>query len=154
MAKMATRALKWREADEMKMPVPCRTAALCVVAFLAPAAVMAQVGWISLLKNTAAEKFDDEDLHLFMQAGRQALDHAAEHETVTWANPKTGSRGQVTVRTLFTWHQHPCRRLRVENEAAGKKDGHTVNFCRVEERWRLVTASQLASEPNEAARRP
>src|SRR5689334_2517966 len=138
----------------MNMRTSCRTTVLCIVAFLAPAAAMSQVGWIGLLKNTAAEKFDDEDLRLLMDAGRKALDQAAEHETVKWANAKTGSRGQFTVQSLFTWQQHPCRRLRIENEAAGKKSGHTVNFCRVEDRWRLVTSSQLASDANAAPRRP
>ena len=34
--------------------------------------------WIGLLKNTPAERFDEEDLRLFLDMGRKALNEAPE----------------------------------------------------------------------------
>lgn len=101
-------------------------------------------GWIGLLKNTPAEQFDDEDLRLFMDASRRALDETPERGTVSWENPATKSRGEVTVLSIFTWETHACRRLKVANQARGRKSSHVISLCRIDDRWRVVNASQLS----------
>lgn len=125
--------------------IPVRRAGVALLLALAAVPVVAQEGWIALFRNTPAEKFDDEDIQLFIGATRQALSDATpEHGKVSWANPKTSNRGDVTVQQVFTWQQHPCRKLEILNEAKGRKGTKTMSLCQVEGKWRAVTASQLA----------
>jgi surface antigen len=117
---------------------------LALVLGLAAVPAAAQQGWFSLFRNTPAEQFDDEDLRLFIEASRKALNDTPEQGTVSWENPKTQSRGDVTVLSVFTWQEHPCRKIKVVNEARGRKGTTTPSFCRVDDKWRVVTQSQLA----------
>jgi surface antigen len=120
-------------------------AASCLVfsislSLCAPAA--AQV-WIPMLKNTPAERFDEEDLKLFLDAARRTLNEAPDNQPVTWENPATKHGGELTVLRTFEWQGRPCKEVRVRHHAAGRKSDNTSNLCRVEGKWRLVSASQL-----------
>ena len=53
--------------------------------------------WIGLLKNTPAENFNEEDLKLFLEASRKALNDTPVGGTEKWQNPVTGSGGEVKV---------------------------------------------------------
>jgi len=112
---------------------------LALCAFAAPASAQ----WVGILKNTPAERFDDTDLRLFLDAGRRVLNEAADKETVRWENPETGSRGELTVLKSFPWKGNSCREIRVYNEAAGSKGSSVQSLCRIEGKWRLVSAAQL-----------
>jgi surface antigen len=116
---------------------------LALLLGLAAVPAPAQQGWFSLFRNTPAEQFDDEDLRLFIEASRKALNETPEQGTVSWENPKTQSRGDVTVLSQFTWQEHACRKIRIVNEARGRKGTTTPSFCRVDDKWRVVTASEL-----------
>ena len=113
-------------------------AVLCLVA--APAAAQ---NWIPLLKNTPAEHFDEEDLKLFLDAARRALNEATDNQTVSWENKATGHRGELTVLRSFTWKDRNCREVGVHNYAGGRKSNKVANACRVDGRWRLVSAAEL-----------
>ena len=121
-----------------------RCAGLAFLLGLTALPAAAQEGWIALFRNTPAEKFDDEDISLFIDATRKALNDTPEKGKVSWENPKTKSRGDVTVLSVFTWRQHPCRKLQIVNEAHGRKGTKTLNLCRVDEKWRAATDSDLA----------
>jgi len=110
---------------------------LCVSA---PAA--AQV-WIPMLKNTPAERFDDEDLKLFLDAARKTLNEAPENQPVTWQNPATRHSGELTVLRSFEWQGRPCKEVRVRHQADGRKSDNNSSLCRVDGKWRLVAPSQL-----------
>jgi surface antigen len=121
-----------------------RGAGLALLLALTAGPAAAQEGWISLFRNTPAEKFDDEDIRLFIDATRKALSDTPEKGTVSWENPKSKNRGDVTVQSVFTWREHPCRKLQIVNEARGRKGTTKLNLCRVDEKWRAVTQSDLA----------
>jgi surface antigen len=104
--------------------------------------VLAQ-NWINLLKNTAAERFDEEDLRLFLETSRKALAEGKDSETLAWENPKTRARGEITVVRRFEWKTHPCREVRVYNEAQGRKGTNNWGLCQVDGKWRLLSSSQL-----------
>jgi surface antigen len=112
--------------------------AACVVAN--PAAAQ---NWIGLLKNTPAERFDEEDLRLFLDNSRKALNEAQDNQTHSWENPKTRARGDITVLKTFESKGLPCKEVRVRNEAQGRKGDNKLTLCRVEDKWRLLGASQL-----------
>ena len=111
---------------------------------LALAAVPATAqNWVGLLKNTAAERFDDEDLQLFLANSRKALAEGKAGETSSWENPKTRARGDITVLRSFESKGRPCKEVRVRNQAQGRKGDNTFNLCQVDGKWRLLSASQL-----------
>ena len=118
------------------------TLLVALVVALSPGKAIAQ-NWTPLLKHTAAELFDEEDMRLFRDAARRTLDETPAGGTVSWANPKTESRGDLTVVSEFTWQGHRCRKLKVDNEAKGRKGQSTPSLCRVDGRWRAMSASQL-----------
>ena len=112
--------------------------AACVVAN--PAAAQ---NWIGLLKNTPAERFDEEDLRLFLDNSRKALNEAPDNQTHSWENPKTRARGDITVLRSFESQGRPCKEVRLRNEAQGRKGDNKMSLCKVDDKWRLLSASQL-----------
>jgi surface antigen len=105
-------------------------------------AALAQ-NWVGILKNTPAERFDEEDLQLFLDNGRKALNEAPDNQPQSWENPKTRARGDVTVLRSFESKGMPCKEVRVRNEAQGRKGDNKMSFCKLEGKWRLLGASQL-----------
>lgn len=99
--------------------------------------------WVGLLKNTPAERFDEEDLRIFMDAGRKALNETPDGQTLAWENPKTRARGDITVLKTFESKGRPCKEVRVRNQAGGRKGDNTLSLCKVEDKWRLLSAQQL-----------
>ena len=115
-----------------------------VVAWLALACIPAAAqNWVGLLKNTPAENFNEEDLKLFLEASRKALNDTPTGETVKWQNPVSGSRGELKVIKQFTWQDHPCRQIRVYSETVDRKGNNTLNLCQVVDKWKLVSPSEL-----------
>jgi surface antigen len=113
-----------------------------IVLAAASSAATAQ-NWVGLLKNTPAERFDEEDLRMFLDTSRKALNEAPDNQTLSWENPKTRARGDITVLKSFESKGRPCKEVRVRNEAGGRKADNKLNLCKVEDKWRLLSASQL-----------
>ena len=107
-------------------------------ALLALFATSASAQFVALLKNSPAELFDDEDLKLFLDAARKALDEGKDTQSYAWQNPKTGHRGEFTVLKTFQSKGRDCKRLGVHNEAQGRKSDMRHNLCSIDGRWRLV----------------
>lgn len=122
----------------MKLPLAIPFAIL-VAAAAAPA--LAQ-NWIGLLKNTPAERFDEEDLRIFMDAGRKALNDTPDNQSVRWENPQTRANGEITVLRSFEAKGLPCKEVRMQNQAQGRKGESKLNLCRKDGKWRLLSASQ------------
>ena len=114
--------------------------AFLLAALAVPAAAQ---NWVGLLKNTPAERFDEEDLRMFMETGRKALAEGKDNETLSWENPKTNARGTVQVVRSFKWKEHPCKELKLHNEAQGRKGDTTLGLCQVDGKWRLLSSSQM-----------
>ena len=116
------------------------TWALALTLCLSCAPALAQ--WVSILKNGPAERFDEEDLQLFLEAARKARD-APVNETIRWENPKTRANGDLTVRKIFQWKDRPCREVALRNEAGGRKANSVVSLCEIDGKWKLVSPSEL-----------
>jgi surface antigen len=114
--------------------------AASLAALCAPA--LAQ-NWIGLLKNTPAERFNDEDIKLFLDASKKALSDTPAGESVKWQNPVSGSRGELKVIKTFSWQNHPCRQIRVSSEAGDRKGSNVLSLCQVEGKWKVLSASEL-----------
>jgi surface antigen len=111
------------------------------LAALAPAA--SAQNWVGILKNTPAERFDEDDLRLFLDASRKALNESPDNQARSWENPKTRAHGDITVLKSFDWKGLPCKEVRVRSEAQGRKGDNNLNVCRKDDKWRFVGASQL-----------
>jgi surface antigen len=114
---------------------------VCLAALAAPASAQSQL--YGTMKGTPSELFDDEDRRLFREATNKALGEAAVGEVVRWENPKTQSHGEVKVLSTFAWKKSPCRKIRVSNQARTRKATNDFNLCRVGEKWKLVSPSEL-----------
>ena len=116
-------------------------AALAAGLALASPGAAAQ-NWIGLLKNTAAEQFDETDMRLFLDNSRKVLNETPDNQTLSWENPATRHRGDATVLRSFKYKDLSCKELRVRNEANGRKGDNKFSLCSVEGRWRLLSPSQ------------
>ena len=115
---------------------------LAILLVLAAAPAAAQ-NWVGLLKNGPAERFDEEDLRLFMDTAQKALAEGKDDETLSWENPKTRARGDITVLRSFAWKTNPCKEVRIRNQAQGRKGDVNFGMCQVEGKWRLLSSSQM-----------
>jgi surface antigen len=119
-----------------------RTCLIIAALVLGAASPVANAQWVALLKNGPAERFDDEDLKIFLDTARKALAEGKDNETLSWENPKTSSRGEITVLRRFEWKTHPCKEVKVHNEAQGRKGTNDFKLCQVDGKWRLLSTSQ------------
>lgn len=99
------------------------------------------LGWVALLKNTPAEVFDDEDLHMFLSAATEALNaEGSASESVSWRNPATGAGGRFQAVGRSTSKEgFSCKRVRFAIYAKHRKEQSTTwTACRDGAgRWRL-----------------
>ena len=100
-------------------------------------------GWVSILRNTPAEHFDDEDLEMFLKAGRTALNAEGPPKQVTWSNPATGSGGSFLELSHSTGAAGaPCKRLKISTYAK-KFSERSANYtlCKnAQGKWQFAAA--------------
>src|SRR5215204_4324429 len=107
------------------------------------ASPLAQAQYAALLKGAVAERFDDEDLRMFVDSARKVLYSAAENETVKWQNPKNRHGGEITLLRNFESQGRACKEVKVFNQAQGRKATNNFDLCQVDGKWRLLGSSQL-----------
>ncbi len=113
--------------------------AALLVAFSAAAPA---AGWIGVLKNTAAESFQEDDLRMFLDTATKTLDSDSPHDTVEWSNASTGAGGSFRVLGDAPAREGmACKRLRVMVYAPKyQKSTSTWTMCKNPEgRWRLAS---------------
>lgn len=98
-------------------------------------------GWIAVLKDTAAESFQEDDLRLFLDTAMKTLDADGARETADWSNAASGAGGSFrVVGDAPARAGMPCRRLRVMVYAPKyPKSTSTWTMCRnAQGRWQLA----------------
>jgi surface antigen len=113
---------------------------LAALLFLGAASPAMALNWVPLLKNSPAERFDDDDLQMFLANARKAVNEMPDNQTVSWENPDTKANGDITVLRTFEKDGKTCKRVRVRNEAGGRRATSVVDACKVGTRWRLISA--------------
>ena len=121
------------------------TRGLAVATLVLACMPAAAAGWIGLLSKTAAEKFQDEDLRMFLEAARDTLNAEGPPKTVEWSNPKNQTGGSFLVVGDSVRNGMPCRRLRFSTYAPGypnpPKTSTTWTACKnAEGKWKLADA--------------
>ena len=61
-----------------------------------------------------------------------------------WENPKTKHHGEITVLKSYESKGRACKDLRMRNEADGRKGDNKLSWCKVDGKWRLLSAVPLA----------
>jgi len=117
-------------------------APLAALLLLAAAGPAMALNWVPLLKNSPAERFEEDDLQMFITAARKAVNETPDNQTISWENPDTKAHGDITVLKSFEKDGKTCKRVRVRNEAGGRKASSVVDACKVGARWRLIGAPQ------------
>ena len=74
-------------------------------------------------------EFSDEDVDLFLQNGRAALEDAADGESRSWQNEKTGHSGTIKVLKTGTQDGQHCRLVQIENQSKNYFNRSMLNFC-------------------------
>ena len=115
-------------------------ACLAALALLPVIEAARAAGWVTLLKNTPAEEFDDEDIRQFLSAAKRALDADGPPEEVQWSNPASGAGGRFKELSRSTDAAgRPCKQLRFGIYSKKQSEKSTTwTLCREEGRWRLV----------------
>ena len=114
---------------------------LTLLTTLAASSALAQ-SWRGMLRNTPAEKFQDEDWAAFLRQVKKTLDEAPENQPVTWERAETQRRGELTVLRSYEAKGRRCRELRVQNQGDGRRSDNTFDLCNVDGKWRLVSTPQ------------
>ena len=117
-------------------------ALLIALPALAMATPAIALNWVPLLKNSPAERFDEDDLQLFLSTARKTVNEAPDNQTVSWENPETKHHGDFTILKSFEKDGQTCKRVRVRNEADGRKASSVVDACKIGAKWRLIGAPQ------------
>ena len=101
-------------------------------------------GWIKLLAHTPAENFQDDDLRMFLEAARDALNAEGPPKTVEWSNARNGTGGSFLVLEDSVRNGLPCRRIRFSTYAPGfpnpPKTSTTWTACKLDGHWKLAEA--------------
>lgn len=98
------------------------------------------LNWMPVLKNSPGERFDDEDLQLFITTARKTVNEAPDFQTMSWENPDTKHRGDFTILKTFKKDGRTCKQVRVHTEADGRKATSMVDACQIDGKWRLIGA--------------
>ena len=110
------------------------TLVLMLVPVLASAA-----GWGALLLGGPAQWFDGDDVKLFVDSAREALEKAPVGETVPWRNPKTTNSGSTTILAESTKDGQPCKTIKVTTQAKGDTQSMRYVACHQPDgRWDLT----------------
>jgi surface antigen len=103
----------------------------------------AAAGWVSVLKGTAAESFQEEELRMFLDAARQAVNSEGPPKPVDWANADRSIGGSFLVVGESVGNGGmPCKRVRFSTYAPNyRKSTTTWTICKASDgRWRLAEA--------------
>jgi surface antigen len=96
--------------------------------------------WILVLKNTPAEQFEEEDLRLFLDAGRTALNETPDGQTVSWENPETKAAGSITIIKTRIRDELTCKQVKLHNSAKGRVGNQVLDLCKdTNGKWKFAS---------------
>jgi surface antigen len=119
----------------------CRALLALTIFAVAPAA-WATSGWGAVLRDGPIEDFNDEDLRLYLEAIRKALETPGAPQPVTWQNAASGAGGSLTVLGEPKVQGFAeCRRVQATLQSRRRTGLPTVwTACReAGGRWQLVS---------------
>jgi len=114
---------------------------LAVLTLVVAPTVVCAAGWGALLLQGPTEWFNGDDMKMFVDSARQALEEAPVGKPVAWSNPKTRNSGAATILDESTQGGQTCKTIKVETQAKGLKESMRYIACREPDgRWGLTVA--------------
>ena len=90
------------------------------------------------LKDHVSAKFSKQDKQLFDQALDEALNSTDGVYETKWTNRQTGTSGYLAVLEPFQEGDRTCRKVKVENYAAGESAVGEFKLCmQADGKWRV-----------------
>jgi len=109
---------------------------LTITALLSSAATAQNIGFLS--KGPIAY-LNDDDKAILSETLNQALENAADGDSVTWENPKTGHNGRIEILDTHEDYDTTCRTLRTHTSAAGREGGGVYRLCLADDKsWQFA----------------
>ncbi|MGH8447518.1 MAG: hypothetical protein ACREVL_19810 [Solimonas sp.] len=120
-------------------------AAALLVASVHGAPASAQI--VNFLSDSALAEMNKDDKALANAAFRDALNGAADGETRSWSNDKSGASGSITL--LRSYHDAAtkldCRETKIELKARGRENKGPYFLCKTAEgQWKFAKPPQAA----------
>jgi hypothetical protein len=115
--------------------------ALVLVLALAPVLPAQAAGWVTVLKNSPAEDFNDADIEQFLQTAAKVLNAETPQGEVAWRNAESGAGGHFKeVGRSVDKAGHACRSLRLGVYAKQKAESFgTWMVCKADDgRWKVA----------------
>ena len=109
---------------------------LLVSAAVGPASVSAFN--TTFLRDAPLAYFTDKDWSLFKDTLFGALDGGADGATARWANPSSGSSGEVTPLDTRQVNGMTCRDTRIVTRAQGLTAQGDYRLCKADGEWTFV----------------
>lgn len=92
------------------------------------------------LKDTPLSEFNEEDLSLFENAHKEALENRGDGDTVTWKNPDSGASGTITPLRTDRSGGRNCRLLRILSSAGGRTGDSRFWYCKqADGQWKIAS---------------
>jgi surface antigen len=115
-------------------------AALCVTG-------TALAGNLSFLSNSAASKFNDDDVRIMQTTAFNLLKDGTAGQSQDWANPNSTAKGTITVVKVFqSTEGFTCKSLRLESSAGGWHGRSVYPVCQVAPgEWKIYTGAKPAA---------
>ncbi len=111
---------------------------LALVLLVLPAVPVAAQN-MGFLGNSPAAYFTADDVKLFQDTGRAALETLNPGKVAKWENPTTGARGKIKVLAAFASQDgRTCKRVGIYNKARGVEGESKMTLCRtVDGHWQV-----------------
>ena len=100
---------------------------------------------LNFLRESPIAWLDDND-EAILRATIDSVLEAPDGTATDWQNPATGAKGRVQVLDTHEAYDTSCRRIKMRNEAKGRKSGGTYRLCRSDDgRWRFAPNDDAAA---------
>lgn len=91
------------------------------------------------MRDSAISNMTDAEFELMTSTVYQALDDAADGDSVEWGDP-AAAHGTVKPLAPFDYQGYHCRAARLNNYAGGDHAVSTLEFCRnAAGEWKILT---------------
>jgi surface antigen len=84
---------------------------------------------MGFIKDSPGSKFNDQDMAMFWDTIKKALNESPDGTTTEWKNTKTGSSGTVTPLDTIQQKSGKCRNLHFNNSYKSLRGEDTVILC-------------------------
>ncbi len=118
----------------IKQRAPFRSALVALALAATPAFAINEM----FAKDAPIARMTAEDLRIWSDAIRDALDRRHDGDAFTWSNPATKAAGTIRVVASFERSGMTCRGAEFTNTAGGETSRTAWNLCKTPQGWKFA----------------